>query len=53
MAKKLEHKQRKQYYNKFNKDFKDDPHQKKKSLKKEKKKVIKGSNLSFEVIFFL
>ena len=53
MAKKPEHKQQKQYYNKFNKDFKNDPRQKKKkSFKKRKKKVIKGSNLSFEGFFF-
>ena len=54
MAKKPEHKQQKQYYNKFNKGFKNEPQQKKKNFKKRKKKVIKGSNLSFEVfVFFL
>ena len=33
MAKKEEHKQQKKYCNKFNKDFKNGPHKKKKSLK--------------------
>ena len=36
MAKEPEHKQQKQYCNKFNKDFKNGPHQLKKNLKKKK-----------------
>ena len=38
MAKKPEHKQQKQYGKKFNKDLKNDPHKKKRSLKKMSKK---------------
>ena len=34
MAKNPEYKQQKQYCSKFNKDFKNDPHQKKKNLRK-------------------
>ena len=38
MAKNPKHKQQKQYCNKFNKDFKNGPHQKK-SLKKQKENI--------------